>query len=160
MKKHYNAILVLLILIAFATISFADADRNFKADLTGADEVLSVDTDTTGKAKFKVNKDFTKIKFKLEIKNAFKILGAAGAHIHCAIEGQNGPVVAFLAGVVEGGFDGKVKIEATLTDANIVVEAGCGGSIAELVDSMEDGMTYVNVHSIDNPDGEVRGQIH
>jgi hypothetical protein len=159
MKKHYNAILVLVFLIAFATISFADADRNFKADLTGADEVLSVDTDTTGKAKFKVNKDFTEIKFKLEIKNAIEILGAAGAHIHCAPAGENGPIVTFLAGVVGGGFDGKVKIEATLTDANIV-DVECGDSIAGLVDSMEAGMTYVNVHSIDNPGGEVRGQIH
>ena len=31
--------------------------------------------------------------------------------------------------------------------------------IAELVDSMEAGDTYVNVHSIANPGGEIRGQI-
>jgi hypothetical protein len=158
MKKQYNAILVLVFLTAFATIGFADKDRNFKADLTGAEEVPPIETDTTGKAKFKVNKDFTEIDFKLEIKNAFGILGVAGAHIHCAPAGENGPVVAFLAGVLPGGLAGKVKINATLSEGNIINDK-CGATIAELVESMEDGDTYVNVHSPTNPSGEIRGQI-
>ncbi len=98
------------------------------------------------------------IEFKLDIRNADGILGAAGAHIHCAPGGANGPVVAFLAGVVPGGFDGKVKLDATLTAANIVNPA-CGADIALLAESMRAGDTYVNVHSIDFPGGEVRGQI-
>ena len=82
----------------------------------------------------------------------------AGAHIHCAPEGENGPVATFLAGAFPGGLDGKVEIEATLTDANIINPA-CGSTLAELVQAMEAGNTYVNVHSAANPGGEVRGQI-
>ncbi len=129
---------------------------NFRADLSGAEEVPPVETDTTGTAKFKVRGD--SIEFKLDIKNADNILGAAGAHIHCAPAGENGPVVAFLAGAVPGGFDGRVKLAGTLTADNIVNPA-CGTDIAELVDSMRAGDTYVNVHSADVPSGEVRGQI-
>jgi hypothetical protein len=63
-----------------------------------------------------------------------------------------------LAGPVPGGFDGKVRVQGTLTDANIVNTA-CGSTISEIVDSMLAGNAYVNVHSAANPGGEVRGQI-
>jgi len=160
MKRFYNSILVLVTLLAVASIGLAGQHRNFKAVLTGDEEVpVPVVTDTTGKAKFVVNRDLTEIRFKLEIKNAFDILGVAGAHIHCAPEGANGPVVAFLAGAIPpNGFAGKVKISAALTDGNILATM-CGATIAELVDSMVNGLTYVNVHSSSNPGGEIRGQI-
>jgi hypothetical protein len=66
--------------------------------------------------------------------------------------------VAFLAAEVSGGFDGKVSIEATLTAANITNPA-CGATIADLVQSMRDGKTYLNAHSPAFPGGEIRGQI-
>jgi hypothetical protein len=63
-----------------------DSNREFKAVLKGANEVPPVATDASGKAEFEVNRDQTKIKFELKIRNATNILGAAGAHIHCAPE--------------------------------------------------------------------------
>lgn len=98
------------------------------------------DTATTGTAKVQVRGDT--IEFTLDIRNADGILGVAGARIHCGEAGTNGPVVAFLAGAVPGGFDGKVKLEASLTGDNIVNFA-CGETIAELVASMRAGGTYV-----------------
>lgn len=138
---------------------FRHHDLEFRAKLTGDEEVPDpVITDTTGEAEFEVNKKQTAIEFELEVKNAVDILGAAGAHIHCAPFGENGPVVVFLAGEVPGGFDGEVEIKATITEANIVNDA-CGATLLELIESMKEGNTYVNVHSIANPAGEVRGQI-
>lgn len=140
----------------------ASSELEFEAELSGAQEVPPVDTRTKGEASFEVNEDYTKIEYTLKVKtrgeSGVGLLGAAGAHIHCAPAGQNGPVVAFLAGVVNGGLDGAVKISATLTGANIVNDA-CGATIADLVNSMSSGLTYVNVHSLANPSGEVRGQI-
>ena len=135
-----------------------DDELEFKADLTGAEEVPPVDTDTTGEAEFEVNWAQTEIEFELEVEDGVDILAKPGAHIHCAPAGENGPIVAFLASDVPGGFDGEVEIKATLTDANIVNDA-CGTTIAALVQSMRDGNTYVNVHSAANPGGEIRGQI-
>ena len=99
------------------------------------------------------------MKFTLRLSRAEGVLAVAGAHIHCAPAGENGPVVVFLAGSVPpAGFDGKVSVTATVTDSNIINFA-CGATLEELVQSMRDGGTYVNVHSTGHPGGEVRGQI-
>ena len=143
--------------IATGTIAIADDDK-LTADLSGSNEVPPVVTGTTGEAEFDVNKAMTKIKYKLKVKNGDDILGAAGAHIHCAQAGFNGPVILFLAGMIPTGLDGKVKIEGTLSTANILDDS-CGSTISAIVDSMKSGGTYVNVHSSANPSGEVRGQI-
>jgi hypothetical protein len=157
MKKFY--ICSLIVASIFLVSGIANADEEFHAVLSGDEEVPNpVQTETTGKAEFEVDDDSEEIEFELEIKNAVDILGAVGAHIHCAPKGQNGPIVADLAGIVRGGFEGKVEISATLTDANIQ-PTDCGDTIEDVLESMKDGDTYVNVHSATNPGGEVRGQI-
>jgi hypothetical protein len=82
------------------------------------------------------------------------------AHIHCAPAGANGPIVVFLAGFHDKGWDvdGRWVSNATATDANITNTA-CGATLAELAQAMKDGRTYVNVHTVANPGGEVRGQV-
>ncbi len=134
--------------------SFATSD--FVAELSGDNEVSFVVTDASGEAKFTVDGD--RILFELEVEDGTNMFGAAGAHIHCAPAGENGPVVVFLAAQVPGGFDGDIEVKATF-DADNIVNTSCGGTIAELVEQMEAGNTYVNVHSTQNPGGEIRGQI-
>lgn len=154
--------LSLCVVALYAGSLNASDELEFEAELSGAQEVPPVDTRTRGEASFEVEDDYTSIEYSVKVKTrggtSVGLLGAAGAHIHCAPAGQNGPVVAFLAGVVNGGLDGTVKFSATLTEANIVNNA-CGATIADLVNSMSNGLTYVNVHSLANPSGEVRGQI-
>jgi hypothetical protein len=160
MKKLIIVITVIATMIAMSGIAQGGSDKFrktvFKARLSGANEVPPVETETTGKAKFVARGD--SIDFELEVEDADDVFGAAGAHIHCAPAGENGPVVAFLAGPVTGGFDGSVEVEATLTAANIT-DPACGADIAGLVESMRQGRTYVNVHSTPHPGGVVRGQI-
>lgn len=131
---------------------------NFRVPLSGDEEVPPVATDTTGMALLRVDREQTEIRYRLTIRDATDILAVAGAHLHCAPAGQNGPVVAFLAGQSAGGYDGTVEMRATLTDANIT-NVACGATVAELVQSMLAGQVYVNVHSTANPGGEVRGQV-
>lgn len=135
-----------------------DAMADFTATLSGQAEVPSVSTPTTGDARLFIHPDSNAIDFELVIEQGQNVLGAEGAHLHCATAGENGPVVAFLAGEVPGGFDGRVELEATLTDANIVDDS-CGATISELVDAMFDGRVYVNVHSEEHPAGVIRGQL-
>ena len=158
----------LLVLMLLAGSAYSGDTLDFSAKLTGDQEVPPVVNQIRAKAHFEVNKDRTKLDYELKARNdkdPVGLLGQAGAHIHCGRVGQNGPVVAFLAGVINGGVDGKVEIKATLTDANIV-ENTCAESIQqdintlkELVDAMLAGNIYVNIHSNNHLGGEVRGQI-
>lgn len=152
------AILAAMLAAATAVAGAGVPNPNFRADLTGDQEVPPVVTDTSGTAKFHVDLRTGEISYKLVVTDASGLLGVAGAHIHCAPAGQNGPVSAFLAQPVPGGLDGRVVIRGTLDDGD-VIPTPCGADLASLVDSMRAGDTYVNVHSIANPPGEVRGQI-
>lgn len=151
-------LLCIVIVLGMVSVPALGQSLEFKAELRGGEEVPPVSTAASGEVKLRVNGARTEIAFELEIKGATNILSAAGAHLHCGAQGVNGPVVAFLAGPVTGGFDGQVEIKAVLTDANITNPA-CGSTIAALVQSMQDGRVYANAHSTAFPAGEIRGQV-
>ncbi len=161
MNRQLAAAIGLIGLIA-ASGGASAGGLEFKAELSGDQEVPPVVTDAEGDAKFEVNWLETEIEFEFEVKDVEEgvgILGVAGAHIHCAPAGSTGPIVVFLAGAATpGGFKDKVEMKGTFTAAQIN-NIACGATISELVSSMLAGETYVNVHSVANPSGEVRGQI-
>lgn len=141
-----------------ASSAWAANAVNFRVELSGDQEVGPVETDTTGTALLHVNRALTEVRVKLDVRDGTDILGMAGAHLHCAPAGDNGPPVVFLAGAFTPGYDGDFQIRATLNDDSIINDA-CGADIAELVGSMLDGNVYINVHSTGHPSGEIRGQI-
>ncbi len=146
-----------VLLMALAMGGIAQAEELFKATLTGDQEVPPVITDTTGKAFLRLNKAETEIEFQLHVNDGVRI---TQSHIHCAPVGVNGPIVVFLAGLHAAGLDidGKWVSNATITDTSIVNTA-CGATVSALAASMRAGNTYVNVHSVAHPGGEIRGQV-
>jgi CHRD domain len=149
-----------LVLPGLAGSVTADNDHGgpqFEASLRGSEEVPPVDTNTRGEADFEFNRGKTKLHFDLSVENGVRV---TQAHIHCAPEGQNGPIVLFLAGFHDKGWDvdGNWIGDATATDANITNNA-CGSTLAELEQAMADGRTYANVHTVAHGGGEARGQI-
>ena len=131
---------------------------NFNVSMSGANEVPPNTSTTTGTAQFHANQNLTEIDFRIDVKNAEDILGLAGAHLHCAAAGVNGPVVAFLAGPFTPGFDGALELRGTLNDQSII-NTTCGATILALVESMVNGNVYVNMHSTALPGGVIRGQV-
>ena len=156
MKYNYLSVPVLLTL--FACPLQASNALNFNVSLSGDNEVPPVTTDTSGTAILHVDRNLSEIRLKLNVRSGDAVLGAAGSHFHCAAAGENGPVVAFVAGSFPPGYDGAFELRATLTDASIINPA-CGATIMELVGSMLDGNVYLNVHSTDHPGGVIRGQV-
>jgi hypothetical protein len=138
-------------------------DQKFEAELSGDNEVPPVVTATTGKVEIEFNGDETKAEFELEVRKGVRV---RQAHIHCGARGVNGPIVVFLAGNHNPGWDvdGSWIENTTVTDTNVLARtsAECPFAIANLRDvarAAREGVAYVNVHTTVNPGGEVRGQL-
>lgn len=128
----------------------------FNACLKGRNEVPPVRTISTGNAVFKLNRAGNKLFFKLAVNN---ITNVTQAHIHLGRRGQNGPVVAFLFGPSKFGISVRNGvIRGVLTRSDLVGPLK-GKTIRDLARLMKCGNTYVNVHTIQHPNGEIRGQI-
>lgn len=166
MNKIWIAAIAALVttLLAGGGIRAAVEGQEFRARLSGAEEVPPVVTDTTGKAEIVFNEDETTAEFELEVLQGVRV---TQSHIHCAPKGVNGPIVLFLAGFHNRGWDvnGSWIENATATDANVIpppAGSTCPHVINNLRDlavAMRQGDTYVNVHTIARPGGEVRGQL-
>ncbi len=141
-----------------ASAGNAAAAKNFiSAPIHGDEEVPAVATAGRGVAKFQLNDDGT-LGYKLMVAN---IENVTQSHIHLAPAGTNGPIVVFLFGFVAGGVtDQGVLAEGTITQANLIPRPaiGFGGTMAELIEAIESGGAYVNVHTVAHPGGEMRGQ--
>ena len=135
-------------------------NSNFRAHLDGDEEVPPVNTRAQGQAIFRLSSDGNSMYYKLIAANIENI---TMAHIHLGAVGATGGVVVWLypdappAVLIPGRFNG-VLAEGTITDANLV-GALAGMTMADLVSEMINDNAYVNIHTSQNPSGEIRGQI-
>jgi len=129
--------------------------RSFFAFLRGSEEVPPVRTPATGRAHL-ILRNEAELRYRLVLNN---IRNVTQAHIHLGRRGQNGPVVAFLFGPVSPGISvNRGIVEGTLTSDSLVGPL-MNQPLSSLVSEMRAGNTYVNVHTEQNPEGEIRGQI-
>lgn len=130
--------------------------RLFATRLRGSEEVPPVRTSANGLAIFIVSRDGSRINFLLAVRN---LRNATQGHIHLGRRGQNGPVVAFLFGLLRRPVSIRRSfITGTITRRDLVGPLA-GQPLSRLIREMRRGNTYVNVHTVQNPDGEIRGQI-
>lgn len=147
-----------LLLMAVPTVgAAAQQTRNFRAHLSAGEEVADppVQSHATGQATFKLNKAGDALGYRLNVAN---IENVTAAHIHLAEAGANGPVVV---GLYEGPAPGRTQgrlARGTITDADLKGPLA-GQTLDDLLEAMEAGDAYVNVHTSQYPGGEIRGQI-
>ncbi|WP_369901822.1 CHRD domain-containing protein [Bacillus manliponensis] len=130
--------------------------KHFFARLKGRHEVPPVQTAAYGVTEFILNYDGTKLYYKLTLKRIKKV---KAIHIHFGTEVQNGPVVAFLFGPLTASISVDTGIITGILTNEDLEGPLQGKTIHELIQEMENGNTYVNVHTEKHPQGEVRGQI-
>ena len=189
--KNWLAVASLGVVAGFAVSAAADdndhgglnrAQRVFRAELVGFNEVPSVSTGAHGRFYAVLNNDETELTYWL----SFSGLTAptSQSHIHVGQHHTNGGISVWLcegslqspsASTPSCGPPGSTEGEVTgvLTSAEVVGPAAQGiapTEFAELIAAMRAGAAYANVHSVTAPapapptvqfpGGEIRGQIH
>jgi CHRD domain len=145
--------------IDFPTSVFAGEEQQqerFITELTAFEEVPPVnDTSAIGRAEFKLGQD--NIMYTV---NVTDIENVTAAHIHRGQVGENGPIVItlFKSETPTTAMTTEVLSEGNITATNL--EGPMAGQLlSNLTSAMQNEQTYVNVHTQQNPNGEIRGQI-
>ncbi|HXV88619.1 MAG TPA: CHRD domain-containing protein [Nitrososphaeraceae archaeon] len=155
-----TTILVLAVsLSALVTLPTVDqiyaVKRIYDAPLSGENEVPPVQSSATGLAEFTPPVNDT-IKYRINITG---ISGATGAHIHSGQAGENGEVVVdLLTSMKANDVSYGMTIRGNISDSSLKGPME-GKTLEDLVAAMDSGQTYVNIHTTEHPDGEIRGQI-
>ncbi len=132
---------------------------SFTADLAGENEVPPVETDASGQATFELTThgDEARLHYTLRVAN---IENVSQAHIHVGAPGENGPVVAFLFNASEPvDVSGETTLMEGTIQADDLIGPLEGMELSALAAEIRAGNTYVNVHTVEHPSGEIRGQI-
>lgn len=142
--------------ISLSNSAFAQGREKFVADLSVSQVVPPIDSKATGSAEFEPTTDASSISYTV---NVTDIDAVKAAHIHIGEIGQNGPIVVTLfksetptgqvSGLLSKGNITSDKLEGPMA----------GKQLSDLIDVMKSEGAYVNVHTQQNPDGEIRGQI-
>jgi hypothetical protein len=130
--------------------------QEFDAILAGAFEVPPVQTNASGFAELEVEDGSDSMEYGIIVINIDKV---TQAHIHQGNSTQAGPVIAplFNASTPSGPIIGDLT-EGSITSADLMGPLQ-GQELSDLITLMENGQAYVNVHTEQNPDGEIRGTI-
>jgi hypothetical protein len=157
--------LVVLFVVGLVAVGAAVASANgrWSTHLTGAAErPTPVVTQAQGQATLKLSQDGETLHYQVISSN---IVDITQAHIHLITDPalETGGIVVWLYPdgpppvLIPGRHDG-VLAQGSITEGDFV-NALAGASMETLVDALESGAAYVNVHTSANPPGEIRGNI-
>jgi hypothetical protein len=128
----------------------------FTAELSGAEVVPAVDTSATGTAIFTIDATGTRGYFKLTVSN---ITGVIASRVHEGRPGTNGSglLILYPGPTLDGALTG-VLAQGNF-NSSALIGSLTGRSLAEFAVLLQSGQAYVNVGTLENPQGEIRGQI-
>ena len=117
-----------------------ESEQEYVASLTGSQEVPAVSTPATGLGIFTLSQNQEKLTFRVVLAGLSSAL--INAHFHAGAVGMAGAVVVPLFTFVSGNV-----IEGEIMPT------------ASFLTSLAQGQIYINVHTTNNPGGEIRGQL-
>ena len=128
----------------------------YTAELSGEEVVPAVDTPATGTATFTIDGTGTRGHFVLEVSNITDVI-AARVHEGGPDTNGRGLLILFPGPTQIGTFNG--NLAGGNFAASALIGSLTGKTLADFVAIIESGQAYVNVGTVENPKGEIRGQI-
>jgi CHRD domain len=141
--------------------------------LTGYEEVPALSTPGVGDFRTSISRSRDEIRYTLTFSDLES--DVTQAHIHFENRTNNGPIVVFLCSNLGNGSPTTQAcpaaggtITGTIVPADVSATAASAGAVAagiaqgefdEFVRAIRSGATYVNVHSVNRPGGEIRAQL-
>ncbi len=141
----------------------AQAATIYSTTLLGSNENPAVVTGGTGLGQLTLADDMNS--FNVLINFSGLTSNAVAGHIHCCAtaNGNAGVAIGFtvpsaVAGTIMGTYD--LTLASTYTSAFLMSSGGTAASAqATFLAGLGSGLTYLNIHTINNPGGEIRGQV-
>lgn len=167
MRQTFRVIVIVIlcsvIVEATSAFPFSFQKRRYFVRLSGGQVVPPVQTGASASFFLFIDKPNQRLKYSLKIRGPIEL---ALIWLHLGREGINGPLVANLIGglqfpvsaIATLAADGSLVLKNSLT-ADDFVGPFAGKTFGEFVAAIRAGEIYVEVHSIANPGGELRGQI-
>ena len=152
--------------------------QSLRADLKGLEEVPIVSTPGRATFRARVTEDGTGFEYTLKFEDLQS--DVTQAHIHLGKPLTNGGISIWLCGSTftvpplpgpagtppcsaAGAPDRRNgEVSRTVTAADVIGPAGQGiaaGEFAEILGHIRRGRAYANIHTVQSPGGEIRGQI-
>ena len=139
-----------------------------RSTLTGYEETPALSTPGIGQFKIDLNRAGDTLTYELSFSGLES--DVTQAHIHFENRTNPGAIVVFLCSNLGNGPAGTQAcpaaggtITGTITAANVGAGAAgqgiAAGEFDEFVNAIRAGSTYVNVHSVNRPAGEIRAQL-
>ena len=163
-RKSVTMLLIAaLLVLAAPAVTCADDTMHFAAKLSPAQGIPAPEGGIIHRAVATAdfNLELSAVRVHLVVRNGARVVAA---HFHCGLPGEAGPVAFGLFSPGPLAFGG-VQAKGTLTNADFT-GSDCVpaigrpvNTIAALAFAMREGLIYLNVHTTDNPAGEVRGQM-
>jgi hypothetical protein len=131
--------LLAVAVVALSAVAIATAGSRTQVMLGAKLDAMQDNAKSKGTGTFTATVTGKKLSWKLTFTH---LTGAAtAAHIHLGAKGKAGNVLVALCGPCKAGQSGTVPMSAAV------------------LKDVKKGVTYVNVHTAKNPNGEIRGQV-
>ncbi|HYE60224.1 MAG TPA: CHRD domain-containing protein [Candidatus Kapabacteria bacterium] len=159
--KVFVGLCLSVALVAFPASAQVDTYKHtLSTTMTGNEEVSAVSTNATGDAVFHVGANEDMIHYVLNVYNGNDV---TMAHLHCGRPGESGPdIVPLYTNSAGADVHGQLA-SGTIIATDLMTKAStCNPNIQNmnhLIQAMREGTIYVNVHTAQHPQGELRGQV-
>jgi hypothetical protein len=149
--RRVTLLVLVVIGVAIPATATGAAKRTFHVALRGSSEVPKNPSKAKGTAAFRIIPGGKAIRFRLTARGLHG--SPVAAHIHLGGRRTAGPIIISLeAKNFRLPASGTVTRKAFSPQGNV-------RTFAQAIRAIRAGRTYVNIHTTQNPGGEIRGQI-